>query len=140
MFYIFFLLYFGRSPNAAAILLEKQNVKESMTAFQLFKKHSKSKSEAIINVIAEEKVYCSTYLKTKYRIIVTGSKIKITRIYKEYVDVIHGNLKNGKIFTDDPNEKSAKQFQGKYYQLKGKSFGVLNVENGDYEWFSLCKS
>ena len=28
---------------------------------------------------------------------------------------------------------------GKYYKLQGKNFGVLNPENGDYEWFVECK-
>ncbi|HNP24859.1 MAG TPA: hypothetical protein PKL37_22475 [Panacibacter sp.] len=67
------------------------------------------------------------------------NKIKITRLYKEYKDVITGVIKNGKIYSNDPNEKNFKPVWGKYYKLVKENFGVLNIENGDYEWFSECK-
>jgi hypothetical protein len=86
-----------------------------------------------------EKIYCSDFAKTKYKLLITGTKIKITRLYKEYVDHYTGTLKNGKIYSNDPNEKNLKDVWGRYYKLDGKNFGVLNVENGDYEWFVECK-
>lgn len=91
------------------------------------------------NSAPKEKIYFSNSAKTKYKILITGSSIKITRLYKEYVDVIMGTLKNGKIYSNDPNEKSFKPVWGKYYKLKDNNFGVLNTANGDYEWFTLCK-
>jgi hypothetical protein len=87
----------------------------------------------------KEKLYCSDFAKTKYKLLKTGTKIKITRLYKEYVDHYTGILKNGKIYSNDPNEKNLKDVWGRYYKLDGKNFGVLNVENGDYEWFVECK-
>src|SRR5829696_3846629 len=87
----------------------------------------------------KEKLYCSPWAKTKYKVLITGSKIKITRLYKEYVDVITGNWKNGKIYSNDPAEKGLKALSGKYYKLKGSTFSVLNIENGEYEAFILCK-
>jgi hypothetical protein len=87
----------------------------------------------------KEKLYCSDFAKTKYKLLITGTKIKITRLYKEYVDHYTGILKNGKIYSNDPNEKNLKDVWGRYYKLDGKNFGVLNVENGDYEWFVECK-
>jgi hypothetical protein len=86
-----------------------------------------------------EKLYCSGIAKTRYKLAITGNKIKITRLYKEYVDSYTGLIKNGKIYSNDPNEKNLKDVQGKYYKLEGKNFGVLNTENGDYEWFVECK-
>ena len=86
-----------------------------------------------------EKLYCSGFAKTRYELLITGNKIKITRLYKEYVDNYTGVLKNGKIYSNDPNEKNFKNVWGRYYKLDGKNFGVLNIENGDYEWFTECK-
>ncbi len=91
------------------------------------------------NSVQKEKLYCSTFAKTKYKVLITGNKVRITRLYKEYVDVINGIFKNGKIYSDDTNEKSNKLAWGKYYKLNGNSFSVLNIENGDYEWFAQCK-
>jgi hypothetical protein len=87
----------------------------------------------------KEKTYCSGSAKTKYRVLITGTKIKITRLYKEYIDSYTGVIKNGKIYSNDPEEKKLKDLHGKYYKLQGKNFGVLNIENGDYEWFTECK-
>ncbi len=87
----------------------------------------------------KEKLYCSGFAKTKYKLLITGTKIRITRLYKEYVDHYTGILKNGKIYSNDPNEKNLKDVWGRYYKLDGKNFGVLNIENGDYEWFTECK-
>ena len=86
-----------------------------------------------------EKLYCSDVAKTRYKLAITGNKIKITRLYKEYVDSYTGFIKSGKIYSNDPDEKNLKDVHGKYYKLKGKNFGVLNIENGDYEWFVECK-
>jgi hypothetical protein len=86
-----------------------------------------------------EKLYCSDFAKTRYKLAISGNKIKITRLYKEYVDSYSGVIKSGKIYSNDPNEKNLKMVWGKYYKLQGKNFGVLNPENGDYEWFVECK-
>lgn len=89
--------------------------------------------------VKKEKLYCSDFAKTKYRISTTGNKIKITRLYKQYTDSYTGIIKNGKIYSDNPDEKNLKDLRGRYYKLEGKNFGVLNIENGDYEWFTECK-
>lgn len=86
-----------------------------------------------------EKIYCSPTGKTKYKLLITGSTIKITRLYQQYVDIYNGTLKNGKIYTNDPEEKRSKVIWGKFYKLQGTNFGVLNIANGDYEWYKLCK-
>jgi hypothetical protein len=87
----------------------------------------------------KEKTYCSPFAKTKYKLLITKDKIRITRLYKEYKDVFRGIIKKGKIYSNDPNEKSFKPVWGKYYKLEKNNFGILNIENGDYEWFSECK-
>lgn len=90
--------------------------------------------------IDKEKTYCSPYAKTKYKVLISKEKIKITRLYLEYKDVFTGIIKNGKIYSNDPNEKNYKPVWGKFYKLNKTGFGVLNIENGDYEWFSLCNN
>lgn len=87
----------------------------------------------------KEKTYCSPFAKTKFKLLVTKDKIKITRLYKEYKDVFTGIIKKGKIYSNDPIEKNFKPVWGKLYKLEKSGFGVLNIENGDYEWFSECK-
>ncbi|MEJ7830607.1 MAG: hypothetical protein WKF91_20525 [Segetibacter sp.] len=87
----------------------------------------------------KEKTYCSPYAKTKYKLLINKDKIRITRLYKEYKDVFIGVIKIGKIYSNDPDEKNFKPVWGKLYKLDGKNFGILNIENGDYEWFSERK-
>ncbi|MBD0351836.1 MAG: hypothetical protein ICV65_11850 [Flavisolibacter sp.] len=101
--------------------------------------YSKS-TVAIRNSAGNEKVYCSPYTKTKYKIQILRNKITITRMYKEYKDVFMGTIKNGKIYSNDPNERNVKQAWGKYYKPGKDNFSILNIENGEYEWFYLCTS
>ncbi|MBD0369189.1 MAG: hypothetical protein ICV53_24200 [Flavisolibacter sp.] len=61
-------------------------------------------------------------------------------MYKEYKDVFMGTIKNGKVYSNDPNERNVKQAWGKYYKLGKDNFSILNIENGEYEWFYLCTS
>jgi hypothetical protein len=88
--------------------------------------------------ISERKIYCCTYCQTRYEIVKMGNKITIISIYKDRRNTIHGITKNGKIYTDDLNEKSSKQ-QGKIYSLKGNTFRVKNLENGEYDDYIICK-
>jgi hypothetical protein len=88
--------------------------------------------------IDKERTYCSPFAKTKYKLLINKGKVKITRLYKEYKDVFTGVIKNGKIYSNDPEEKKFKPVWGKYYKLSKEGFSVLNIENGDYELFSLC--
>lgn len=87
----------------------------------------------------KEKTYCSPFAKTKYKLLINKNKVRITRLYKEYRDVFTGVIKKGRIYSNDPNEKNFKPAWGKLYQLEKGRFGVMNIENGDYEWFSECK-
>lgn len=88
--------------------------------------------------LQKEQTYCSSYEETRYKVLINKNKIRITRLYKEYKEVFTGTLSKGKIYSNDPNEKKSKETAGKYYKLQGKYFGVLNSENGDYDWFTLC--
>ncbi|HWJ91943.1 MAG TPA: hypothetical protein VNR87_12570 [Flavisolibacter sp.] len=85
-----------------------------------------------------EKIYCSNYRKARYKILITATKIRITYLYKDYVQVIHGVIRKGKIYTDDPDEKRFKEYAGRIYVLEKSIFSVKNLENGEYDYFKPC--
>lgn len=60
-------------------------------------------------------------------LIVTG-KTKIT-----------GTFKKDKLFTNDPEEIEYRKFAGKYYVIGADYFSILNSENGEYRYYTLCK-
>lgn len=90
-------------------------------------------------VSSHGKLYCSNFVNSRYRLSITTNKITIVRLDKGPAKTFHGILKNGKIYSDDADERKAKENRGRYYKLEAGNFGVLNVENGDYEWFVECK-
>lgn len=125
----YLLLFFCNQATAHTFM----GVAYSMSANDTLPKKSRSVSSK------NEKLYCSDFAKTKYKLAITGNKIRITRLYKEFVETYSAVIKNGKIYSNDPNEKNLKNVWGRYYKLEGTNFGVLNIENGDYEWFTKCK-
>jgi len=88
-----------------------------------------------------KKRFCSVYRKTIYELSIKGSAVTIKYLYKEYTSVVKGTIRNGKIYTNDPQEKMFKEYIGKVYLLnkKGDYFRILNAENGDYDDFTPCK-
>jgi hypothetical protein len=86
-----------------------------------------------------KKIYCHSFRKTRYEVVISGNKIKITSIYHGTMNTVHGIIKGGKIYTDDPVEKTVRSQAGITYVIKGNLFRVKNLENGDYENYELCK-
>src|SRR5258708_38890951 len=97
-----------------------------------------SRRETNQKTIPEDKIYCCSYCQAKYEIIQQGNKITIIYIYKKHRNTRHGVVRNGKIYSDDPYEKTF-NLPGKLYSLKGNSFFVKNMENGEYYSYTLCK-
>src|SRR5215213_5868559 len=92
--HLLFVFSLAGSLNNGDGLLEKQNSGGEALSYQAPSESSYLERCTAIRNVEKEKLYCSSYLKTKYRIAISGSKIKITRLYKEYTDVFHGNVKN----------------------------------------------
>lgn len=128
MIVIVFAFLFSVNTSITEQVKFSRNNTDSMPSKNIIKKKS----------ISDEKIYCCTYCRTKYDIIRQGSSITIISIYNEHTNTIHGTVRNGKIYSDDPNEKSFKQ-TGKLYSLTGNTFRVKNPENGDYDDSILCK-
>jgi hypothetical protein len=84
------------------------------------------------------KNFCSFSGKSKYAVTIKGSMATLVYLYKEYKTTVHGTFKNGKLFTNDQYEKDSKT-GGKYYLVTTSMVRVLNVENGDYEEYDVCK-
>ena len=86
-----------------------------------------------------EKFFCCSYCDAKYDVTKNGNKITIVFINKGSRKTVHGVILNGKIFSDDPEEKENKSLAGKLYVLKADSFLVRNPENGESDYYKECK-
>ncbi len=82
------------------------------------------------------KEFCSFSKPVKYKVSITGNKVIITYLYKEYEKMIKGEFKNGKLYTNDKDED--KLIAGKYYILTSTSLSINNLEGGDYIEYPLC--
>src|SRR5215217_4450355 len=67
-----------------------------------------------------KKRFCSVYRKTIYELSIKGTAVTIKYLYKEYTSVVKGTIRNGKIYTNDPQEKMFKEYIGKVYLLNKK--------------------
>jgi hypothetical protein len=84
------------------------------------------------------KTFCSFSGKSKYRVTIKGSKATFLYLYKEYTTKVLGSFRNGKVYTNDPYEKQSKT-GGRFYLVTKEMVRVLNLENGDYEEYDVCK-
>ena len=87
-----------------------------------------------------KKTFCSADNDAKYFVTIKGNNvvivignIKITGLYKK-----------DKLFTNDPDEIEYRKFApknnyGKYYVIGIDYFSILNSENSEYRYFTLCK-
>jgi hypothetical protein len=85
------------------------------------------------------KEFCESYRNSKYIVNVKNNIVIISLVYKEDTSIVHGKIINGKLFTDDREEKSDKRLAGKYYLLTKEMIRILNTENGDYDEYDVCK-
>lgn len=86
------------------------------------------------------KIFCKYGSKSKYIVSITGNNVLIVSDKAK----IKGVFKRDKLFTNDPEEieyrKIAGKYNyGKYYVIGTDYFCVLNVENGEYSYYTLCK-
>lgn len=87
-----------------------------------------------------EKIFCAYGNKSKYIVTITGNNVLIVSDKAK----IKGVFKRDKLFTNDPEEieyrKIARKYNyGKYYVISTDYFSVLNAENGEYSYYTLCK-
>ena len=87
-----------------------------------------------------KKFFCSADSDAKFAVTIKGNNVLIVIDNKR----ITGVYKKDKLFTNDPEEIAYRKFAprnnyGKFYVIANDYFSVLNSENSEYRYFSLCK-
>jgi hypothetical protein len=87
-----------------------------------------------------KKIFCSADNDAKYTVTIKGNNVLIVIDNKR----ITGVYKKDKLFTNDPEELeyrklAPKNNYGKFYVVATDYFSVLNLENSEYRYFTLCK-
>ena len=87
-----------------------------------------------------KRVFCSADSDAKYAVTIKGNNVLIITDNKK----ITGLYKKDKLFTNDPEEIEYRKFApknnyGKFYVIATDYFSILNPENSEYRYFTLCK-
>ncbi len=85
------------------------------------------------------KEFCEFYQRSKYLVTIKSNIVKIFFIENNDTTRVNGKIINGKLYTDDAEEKNNKSLAGKYYLLTKDMIRILNTENGDYGEYDVCK-
>lgn len=87
-----------------------------------------------------KKAFCAYGSESKYLVTIKGNNVLIVTGKSK----ITGTFKKDKLFTNDPEEIEYRKFAGKYnygkyYVIGADYFSILNSENGEYRYYTLCK-
>ncbi len=87
-----------------------------------------------------KKAFCAYGSESKYFVTIKGNNVLIVTGKVK----ITGAFKKNKLFTNDPEEIEYGKFAGKYnygkyYVIGTDYFSILNSENGEYRYYTLCK-
>jgi predicted amidohydrolase len=87
-----------------------------------------------------KRVFCSADSDAKYAVTIKANNVLIVIDNKK----ITGVYKKDKLFTNDPEEIEYRKFApknnyGKFYVIATDYFSVLNPENSEYRYFTVCK-
>jgi len=134
------LLEFSYSSKPAPLILNHTflNIRmDSIPAKNKINLQKKPKSNAPFQ---GKRIFCSSDREAKYLVTIKGNSVLIV------IDNIKvtGLFKKDKLFTNDPEEIEYRRFSGKYnygkfYVIGVDYFSVLNPENGEYRYYTLCK-
>ena len=134
------LLEFSYSSKPAPLILNHTflNIRmDSIPAKNKINLQKKPKSNAPFK---GKRIFCSSDREAKYLVTIKGNSVLIV------IDNIKvtGLFKKDKLFTNDPEEIEYRRFSGKYnygkfYVIGVDYFSVLNPENGEYRYYTLCK-
>jgi hypothetical protein len=97
----------------------------------------KSLHKATTSPYQGTKEFCSFSKPVKYKVTITGRKVIIIYLYKDYKNIVKGEFRNGRLFTNDKNE--TKLNAGKVYLLTSTYISINNLEGGDYIEYDLCR-
>ena len=94
---------------------------------------------AVVAPFQGTKEFCEFYQRSKYLVTIKSNVVNIFFIKNNDTSKVNGKIINGKLYTDDTEEKSNKSLAGKYYLLTKDMIRILNTENGDYDEYDMCK-
>jgi hypothetical protein len=84
-----------------------------------------------------KRTFCSAFKPVQYEVSVKGNAVLMYYVYKNDKQKITGIYRNGKLYTDDPDERTY-NMRGKYYVLTKNSLRRNNLEGGDYVEYAIC--
>ncbi|MEO6289538.1 MAG: hypothetical protein ABIO76_06440 [Ginsengibacter sp.] len=128
------------SSDAEAIAFKPISLKAFVDSPGVKKIITQNNKVTIYAPFQGKKAFCAYGSESKYIVTIKGNnvlivtgKIKIT-----------GTFKKDKLFTHDPEEIEYRKFAGKYnygkyYVIGADYFSILNSENGEYRYYTLCK-
>jgi hypothetical protein len=99
---------------------------------------SSNKSELSTAPFQGTKTYCSFLKPVKFIVTVRQNLVTIICNYKDESDTTTGKFINGKLYTNDVNEKKF-HVAGKYYIINKEYLRINNLEGGDYNEYDVCK-
>lgn len=87
-----------------------------------------------------KRIFCSSDSDAKYVVTIKGNNVTIVTDNNR----VTGVYKKDKLFTNDTREIEHRKFSPKYnygsfYVIGADYFSVLNAENGEYRYYTLCE-
>ncbi|MEP7231635.1 MAG: hypothetical protein ABI691_15345 [Ginsengibacter sp.] len=127
------------SSDAAATVFKLLSLKTFVDSPPAKKINTQNKA-TIYAPFQGKKAFCAYGSESKYFVAIKGNNVLIVNGKTK----ITGAFKKDKLFTNDPEEieyrkLAGKYNYGKYYVIGADYFSILNSENGEYRYYTLCK-
>jgi hypothetical protein len=139
--YLFLLIFLSvaYSSDAVAVAFKPISLKVFVDSLPVKKIITQNKV-TIYAPFQGKKAFCAYGSKSKYFVTINGNNVVIVTGKTK----ITGAFKKDKLFTNDPEEIEYRKFAGKYnygkyYVIDTDYFSILNSENGEYRYYTLCK-
>ena len=125
--------------KSAALSYKQVRIHIAMVFFDVHGKTLVQKKLKATVPFQGKRMFCSTDSKARYAITITHDSVFIASDRIK----IKGVFKKNKLFTNDPREIEYSRFshahEGKYFVIGTDYFSILNSENGEYSYYTLCK-
>jgi len=138
---VFFLVFLDcfYLPKSATLIFTPLSVKTGMDSLAFQSKTAIQEKSKTTAPFQGKRMFCSVESKAKYIITITNDSVLVAIDHIK----IRGVFKKGKLLTNDPREIEYRRFShayyGKYFVIGTDYFSILNSENGEYSYYTLCK-
>ena len=139
-FLFFFILIVCGYTSKSAYLYNHNSLNFLIDSIPAKNKNGIKKIIKITAPFQGKRTFCSAESDTKYSVTIKGNNVLIIVDNKK----ITGVYKKDKLFTNDAGEIEYRKFApknnyGKFYVIATDFFSVLNAENSEYSYFTVCK-